>query len=217
MLVITGTQRSGTTAAASLFKEEGYDLGSDLWDEVGGLENETICAFYREYLGDPIFPFSNFPALDKRKPLDLSGPVSQHLLPEEEFSILDLPVVKFSMLCMNPAFVTIWSKFRPPSKGDRFLVMGRSKMSVISSKKASWRIFKQDSRLLQQTAGALRWNFRVSIGLLIDYGYPVSVMPFKSLMHNFCINDYLAQMGCDLRIKEETWKKVIDPGKVHFQ
>lgn len=203
MLVITGTQRSGTTAAASLFKEEGYDLGSDLWDEVGGLENETICAFYREYLGDPIFPFSNFPGLPKGH--------------ADHFALLDLPVVKFSMLCMNPAFVTIWSKFRPPSKGDRFLVMGRSKMSVISSKKASWDIFKQDSRLLQQTAGALRWNFRVSIGLLIGYGYPVSVMHFKDLMNHFCINDYLGQMGCGLRIKEETWEKVIDPAKVHFQ
>ena len=209
MLVITGTQRSGTTAAASLFKAEGYDLGSDLWDEVGGLENETICAFYREYLGDDRFPFTNFPALQG---IRLSGPLSFAL-----FEQVSLPVVKFSMLCMNPAFVTIWSKFRPPSKGDEFLVMNRSKMLVVKSKRASWDIFQQDSILLNQDAHTMSHNFATSVGLLTDYGYPVSVMPFEDLMNNFSITYYLAEMGCHLRIREKTWEKVIDPGKVHFQ
>ena len=203
MLVITGTQRSGTTAAASLFKEEGYDLGSDLWDEVGGLENETICAFYRMYLGDETFPFTNFPGLPQGH--------------ANHFANLSLPVVKFSMLCMNPAFVTIWSKFRPPSKGDRFLVMKRGTRAVTDSKAAHKEIFQQDSWLLNQDSWVLRENRAMSISYLKDFGYPISIMPFENLMYNFCINDYLKQMGCDLRIKRYTWEKVIDPGKVHYQ
>jgi len=187
-----------------LFKAEGYNLDSDLWDEVGGLENETICAFYREYLGDNTFPFTNFPGLPQGTDA-------------RDFTFLDLPVVKFSMLCMNPAFVTIWSKFRPPEFGDEFLVMNRNKDAVFESKRHSWEIFKQDSVLLHQNPETLRWNFATSLGLLKDYGYSVSVMPFEDLMENFCINDYLISMGCPLRICEETWEKVIDPRKVHFK
>ncbi|GAH38106.1 unnamed protein product, partial [marine sediment metagenome] len=165
MLCITGTQRSGTTAAASLFKAEGYDLGSDLWDEVGGLENETICAFYRDYLGDPVFPFSNFPNLPEGH--------------ANHFALLDLPVVKFSMLCMNPAFVTIWSKFRPPEKGDRFLIMKRGIRAVTESKDAHREIFSQDSWLLNQDSGTMRANRAMSIRYLQDLGYPISVMHFE--------------------------------------
>ena len=207
MLVITGTQRSGTSAAALLFQEEGYNLGSNLWDDVaqGGLENEVVCAFYREYLGDPTFPFDDF---------DLpTGPLENAI---SYFTYLNNHVIKFSYLCMNPAFVTIWSKFRPPSQGDRFLIMQRDFDDVIASKKAHYTRFEHDSRLLLQEPGTLKRNFYNSLGTLIDLGYPTVVMPFKDIMYSYCINTYLIHLGCNLRIKEETWEKVIDPGKVHF-
>ncbi len=218
MLIITGTQRSGTSAAALMFQAEGYDLGSNLWDDIaqGGLENEVVCAFYRYYLGDSAFPFDDFPGLDKVEPLDLSGPISPYLLPEDEFSILDRPVIKFSYLCMNPAFVTIWSKFRPPSMGDRFLIMKRNFDTVIASKRAHTDRFMHDSRLLTQEPETLKGNFMNSVVTLIDLGYPTVVMSFHDLMYTYSINDYLIKLGCNLRIKEETWKGVIDISKVHF-
>jgi len=204
MLIITGTQRSGTSAAALMFQEEGYDVGSDLWDDIaqGGLENEIACAFYRDYLGDPAFPFDDFPNLPR--------------VNQTAFANLNLPVIKFSYLCMNPAFVTIWSKFRPPSKGDRFLVMRRNFDTVVASKRAHYDRFLHDSRLLTQEPETLSGNYMGSIGLLVDLGYPVAFMTFNDLMYNYCINDYLAYIGCNLRIREETWKKVIDTSKIHF-
>ena len=62
MLVITGTQRSGTSLIARALEESGYDLGSTLWDEEvqGGLDNDLICGFYQQYLGDPTFPFDDY-------------------------------------------------------------------------------------------------------------------------------------------------------------
>jgi len=203
MLVVTGTQRSGTSAAALMFQEEGYNLGSNLWDDIaqGGLENEIICAFYREYLGDPTFPFDDFEL-----------PTGHANL----FAQLSRPVVKFSYLCMNPAFVTIWSKFRPPSKGDSFLVLKRNSRTVIASKQAHPQRFSHDSRLLTQEPATLRGNFLNSLRKMIDLGYPVAVIPFQDLMYHFCINDYLKHIGSNLRIKKSTWEKVIDTSKVHF-
>ena len=62
MLVVTGTQRSGTSVIAKALIESGYDIGSTWYDEIaqGGYENELVCGFYRDNLGDPSFPFDDF-------------------------------------------------------------------------------------------------------------------------------------------------------------
>lgn len=71
MLVITGTQRSGTSLVAQMFQKEGYDLGTEWWDDKaeGGLDNPLICAFYRDHLGDKTFPFDDMklPKLSTRE------------------------------------------------------------------------------------------------------------------------------------------------------
>ena len=62
MIVITGTQRSGTSLIAKALAESGYDLGGAPWDEGarGGFEHKVACTFYRKYLGDERFPYDDF-------------------------------------------------------------------------------------------------------------------------------------------------------------
>lgn len=210
MLVITGTQRSGTSLVAQLLLNEGYDLGSEWWDEEahGGYEHQGVCAFYREYLGDRDFPFD-----------DLELPLWQD---EEEVlkaAFMNLhkyhSAVKFSYLCMNPIFVFIWKKHRPRRLGDKFLVMRRDARHVLNSKNRLADRFKHDSILLSQSEEALRWNFHVSLGTLAT-SFPVIPMRFQDLIGKFCINEYLDAIGCELRISRENWKQTVDRSLVHF-
>ena len=208
MLVITGTQRSGTTAVAQLFQAEGYDLGSSVMDEVGGLENDVVSLFYRDYLGDPTFPFDDYPGLDE----------TRWHTSIFEFLNLGRPVIKFSFLCMNPAFIYIWNRYRPTEiYNDKFLVMYRRADKVVDSKARHPVRFSHDSQLLNQPAQVLKWNFGVSCSVMSRLEMPMTVMSMDDLINNFTINSYLEALDVDpeIRIKEETWLKVIDPGKVH--
>jgi len=205
MLVICGTQRSGTSMIAKCFIELGYDLGSGLWDEEaqGGYENETICAFYRNYLGDPRFPFDDFE-------------LPEFLNPTRNFEVLDLPVVKFSYLLMNPAFVTIWHKFRPHSE-DVFLVMNRNKEDVVRSKQRLVQRFMHDSWLLAQSPEELEENFRISLDYLSGW-YKTEVLDFpECLDHLEVVNRRLDALGLfELLISQDVWNSVVDKNKVHF-
>jgi len=204
MLVVTGTQRSGTSMIAKCFIEMGYDLGTSLWDEEvqGGYESEHICSFYRSYLGDPRFPFADFE-------------LSEYLNPDYIFSQLDLPVVKFSYLLMNPAFGTIWSKFRPDS-GDVFLVMNRNKEDVVSSKRRLMQRFAYDSRLLCQSPTTLEENFVMSLDYLMVF-YRAEVLNFPwCLDHLEAVNTKLSRLGWEVPIPSAVWNSVVDKNKVHF-
>jgi len=221
MLCITGTQRSGSSAVAKLFINAGYDVGSGLWDEEvsGGYENEIICAFYRYYLGDPTFPFDDFPGLDSYSREDLQKRFewlgckqSSHFDPGPRPL-----VVKFSYLCMNPAFVTIWHKFRPPEcQLDKFLVLERDPYAVVTSKYRYIERFNHDSFLLNQEPRYLGYNFRTSLRLLREqYEYPVSVLPLDELLDEFTLNEHLEKLGSSLRLTEENWKSTINRSKIH--
>lgn len=201
MLVITGTQRSGTSLIATALVESGYELGGIPWDEVGGHENEVICGFYNQYLGDPTFPFDtyNWPIVD-------SG----------QFAAVGYQVAKFSFLLMNPVFVTIWHKFRP--SGDTFLVMFRDKQHVIDSKIRCWNRFKHDSRLLQQAAGYLSWNYAASIRMLTRLGYGYEVLNFPKCVSDLGkINHALARLDPNVQINLTAWERVFDTSKIHFK
>lgn len=203
MLVVTGTQRSGTSVIAKALIESGYDLGSNWYDEEaqGGYENELICGFYREYLGDPSFPFDDFD-------LPLAGRYG--------FSNYNPQVIKFSYLLMNPAFVTIWHKFR--AQQDTFLVMSRHKEHVIKSKLRLPSRFKHDSPLLTQTPEALMWNFHTSLVLLDRLGYKGRLLPFPDCLHWRVsdINRRLTYLDPSVQIWPKVWKEVVDLDKVHF-
>lgn len=204
MLIITGTQRTGTSLVASLFKESGYDIGSDFWDEEvnGGLENLDICAFYRYVLGDENFPFDDL-RLEKKGS------------PTYRFRQLHLShrVVKFSYLMMNPAFVAIWNRYRAPKLEDRFLVLYRPAGSVCRSKMRHWERFSHDSMLLDQSEGALTWNVSVSQLMLVSLGHTAVYLSYKDLTDpvngltklNYC----LKSLG-STTIDQEVWDEVFD-------
>lgn len=201
MLVVTGTQRSGTSLIATALVESGYHLGGIPWDEVGGHENELICGFYNQYLGDPTFPFDTH---------DWPGVWAW------QFAALGYKVAKFSFLLMNPAFVSIWHKFRP--KGDTFLVMNRDKGQVWASKQRLQEQFKHDSLLLQQSDVELFGNFDMSVYLLrmLDYQYETLFFP-ECVSSLEKINDTLAKLDPSVQINPEVWERVFDPSKIHFK
>lgn len=202
MLVVTGTQRSGTSLIAKALEESGYDLGSTLWDEEvqGGFDNDLICGFYQQYLGDPTFPFDDYtwPAVEPG-----------------QFAAMGYKVVKFCYLLMSPVFVSIWHKFRP--EGDTFLVMSRSKEHVIASKRRKRKRFKHDSLLLQQSAVELFGNFDMSVFLLRMLGYQYETLYFPECTSDLVvINHALAMLDPKVQIKSEVWERIFDPSKIHF-
>jgi hypothetical protein len=203
MLVVTGTQRSGTSLIARALEESGYDLGSTLWDEEvqGGFDNDLICGFYQQYLGDPTFPFDDYdwPAV---KP--------------GQFAAMSYEVTKFCYLLMSPVFVSIWHKFRP--RGDTFLVMNRNPEHVVASKRRRWSRFQHDSLLLQQPDVELFGNFDMSVYLLrmLDYQYETLFFP-ECIYSLIRINKTLARLDPNVQIKSEVWARIVDPSKVHFK
>ena len=208
MLVITGTQRSGTSLIAKALIESGYDLGANWFDKEaqGGYDHEIICAFYRYYLGDPSFPFDD---------MDLSVP--EHRNCALPFVGLDLEVVKFCYLLMNPAFVSIWHKYRP--EGDTFLVMDRPKVQVLASKSRLPDRFRYDSRLLKQSADQLEANFGQSLYLLRQLSYKSWVLPFPACVTAGGLNDLnygLNYLDPNVQIASNVWERVLDETKIHF-
>lgn len=203
MLVITGTQRSGTSLIAMALEESGYDLGSTLWDEdvQGGFDNDLICGFYQQYLGDPTFPFD-----------DYDWPVVE----PGQFRAMGYEVIKFCYLLMNPAFVSMWHKFRP--EGDTFLVLNRDKGDVVRSKKRRGERFKHDSLLLKQSERELFGNFDMSIYALrmLDYRYEMLYFP-ECVSDLGKVNKALAKLEPNVQIKPEVWERVFDPSKIHFK
>lgn len=205
MLCITGTQRSGTSLIAMALEKSGNDLGSSLWDEeaLGGYENDTICSFYREYLGDPTFPFDDY---------ELYCPEDEIL--KRFFIGMNNRVVKFSYLLMNPVFGLIWHKYR--SEDDTFLVMNRVKEDVVASKKRVWHRFRHDSSLLQQVATELEFNYRKSLCFLEEH-YNVRVLQFPECVENLDgINAALGALDPEVQIRSTAWESVLDNNKIHF-
>ena len=203
MLLITGTQRSGTSLIAKARIESGYDLGSTWSDEEvqGGYDNEVISGFYRKYLGDPTFPFDDF---------DISE------VDPGQFAAMDYEVVKFCYLLMNPVFVMIWRKFRP--EGDTFLVMNRYKVCVVQSKNRTLERFKHDSLLLRQCVSGLLGNFYASVLLLGDLGYRYETLHFPECVSNLGkINVALARLDPNVQIDPGVWERIYDPSKIHFK
>lgn len=207
MLVITGTQRSGTSMIAACMMEMGYDLDGSDWDEQakGGYENVPVCNFYRNHLGDRRFPYDDFPW------------PTWTCHNEEEFIDLTRRVIKFSYLLMNPAFVTIWDSYRH-GRGDKFLVMNRSKWDVVNSKHRAKRRFEHDSPLLKQTVQGLIGNYEASLGLLDEFGYQYVELDFPKCVSNLSqVNLALGTLDRGLRIPQEVWNSVVKPEWVHFK
>lgn len=203
MIVITGTQRSGTSVTARLLSESGFDLQSNLWHEDidGGYEHEVICGFYREYLGDPTFPFDNYPWPHATA---------------EDFQSVDARVAKFSFLLMNPILVTIWRRFRGTS--DRLLILKRPTADVVRSKERVKDRFSHDSILLAQDPTVLRAHFDKSLCLVEKLGFEYATLPFPEFLEDRAtMNRALGRLDPTVQVDRRTWSDVVDPSKVHFR
>ena len=211
MLVITGTQRSGTSAVAKMFIEAGY-MEETFWDEeaLGGYESREVAGFYREYLGDMTFPFEDFPFL----------PNFVFKYEPDTLSDIKDSVIKFSYLLMNPAFVYIWHKFRPAKiYHDKFLIMDRVPEAVVESKARVPQRFQHDSILLKQTSEGLRNNFFLSARTLKLLGYQSKVFRFEDLFIPKGYEEFaktLNVLAPEFFILEETFKSVLKPNWRHF-
>lgn len=217
MLVITGTQRSGTTCMAKLATASGYNLHGMEPDEAGGYENLTACTFYRSYLGDATFPFDDFPV-----PAYYTDPqiVDRHDETTTRFKHMYYSVIKFSFLLMNPAFVHIWHNFRP--EGDKFLIMRRNFKHVCESKQRLWHRFQHDSHLLKQPPGMLECNVAESMAALYHYDYDTAILDFPRCIMDGDrswaeVNMVLSVLEPSLRFTKGAWDETIDLSKVHFQ
>ncbi len=213
MFIITGTQRSGTSLLAKALQMSGYNIGSTLWDEEiqGGLESDLICGFYRDYLGDPTFPFDDF---NVPKVSSFTFEQLGAGLPGQAWK-----VAKFSYLLMNPIFVMIWNKFRSVEKhNDTFLVLQRNLEDVISSKNRYKERFAHDSVLLMQSAKQLEDNYDESLNLIQAMGYNYIVIPFPEYLKWDCstLNKQLQCLDHHVQVTQAVWKKVVDPSLVHF-
>jgi len=202
MIVITGRQRSFTTLIAEALALSGYDVGSTYRDEVGGYDNDLVCAFYRTYLGDDSFPFSTYSS-----PL-LGKITSAH------FMQMEAQVIKFCYLLMNPHFVSIWHKWRADCD-DKFLVLRRDPKSVWLSKTRKWGNFQHDSAALQQIPTVMRYTYWTSLKLLRKW-YPVEVLRVPEQLNYQSVNAALARLDPDVQINSTIWWEVFDPTKIHF-
>ena len=172
MLLITGTQRSGTSLMADFVTRSGYTM-SGVIDEVGKYEDYDICAEYRRILRDPTFPF--MAALPDK-------PVSGRSL-----TWYDPPVAKFSFMMMNPDFVRIWYHQRGVGR-DKFLILVRSAESVHMSKintPERERIFNTDSSLLKLSPEEIKQNWYDSFLLLLQYKIPFRFLRFPDFLNNY--------------------------------
>lgn len=214
MLVITGTQRAGTSVLMKMLLEEGVyvpDVNNWWDDEVdGGMENKVICKFFSQYFCDLTFPYGSMEVPDT-----LAGLAWYDLL--DRFEDMDLEATKFSYLLMNPVFVNVWNKFRGHSK-DQFLICYRPPRGVCKSKQRHPDQFDSDSVLLQQTPEALQWNFQASVRQLEWYGYDYYFLGYPAFLHSRqWVNIGLGYLGFDRSISERTWKETVDLDRIHVQ
>jgi len=202
MIVITGTQRSGTSIMAKFVKECGYDLGTNFWDDRldGGLESPDVCNYYRDRLGDSSFPFTKYWELVDRKNMFSS--------------FLEIPweVVKFSYLMMIPDFVDWWFAVR--GNKDRFIIMWRSTEGIIKSKTSRSDIFlKEDWEGLNMSCEKLWENRDDSLRRMDELKMPYILVPFPVYKLDVEQLRWFTSLG---RLNETTWNKVYDKSKIHF-
>lgn len=213
MLVVTGTQRSGTSVLMKMLMDSGvYVPDVNLWwdDDVdGGMENKLICYFYRRYLSDITFPYGAMQLPDEFVKMSWYTVI-------DRFEEMNLEATKFSYLLMNPVFINIWQEYRGRNK-DQFLICYRPPRDVCKSKLRHPDQFDSDSVLLQQTPEALQWNFDASVRNLRWYGYDFYFLGYPAFLYSRqWVNMGLGYLGFNRSISEKTWKDIVDLDKIHI-
>lgn len=208
VVLITGTQRTGTSFLSNYCKQLGYDLGTQFWhSEInGGLESPDICMFYRKELDDKNFPFDDFTqSIEQRKYIHLSD-LDKHY-----------KVLKFSYLLMNPSFVDIWYKYR--GNVDKLVILVRNAEEIVLSKtKTSQRRarFTGDSNYLHLNAEQIKTNFYDSLCKLMDYKIRFTLLKFPNFLADYAsVFNALCNFGdLDFAYDVTQWSQLVDFKKV---
>jgi len=202
MIVICGTQRSGTSLIARFISECGYDLGTEFWDDRldGGFENPDVCNFFREFTQLPDFPFKGY--WNMIEPREVFVPLAS----------LNLQVVKFSYLLMAPSFPPAWYSAR--RNQDRFVIMWRPIKDIIKSKNSRPEIFRaEDSSFLTQSERQLFLNRKRSLMHMEKFGMDYKLFDFP------VVDDIVDQLQdyTGLSLSQKVWDNLFDKNKIHFK
>ncbi len=203
MIVITGTQRSGTSIMARFFKEAGYNLPINLtWDESisGGYENAGVDRFFREYIGDNDFSYSDIDNM-------VDGEINPTIYPKGQ-------VCKIAYLMQNPIFIYIWHKFR--GNQDKFIIMDRDKEFVYKTKLRRWDRFQYDSLLLQQSEVELDIMFKKSLKIMDKLKMEYVICPFPDMYLDWQTFSGHINKLTSISGKKEVFDRIIDPSKIHY-
>lgn len=209
MIIITGTQRSGTSTIAKFFHEIGYNFDSNLnFDSEitgGEFDNMSIDNFFSKYIGDPEFSFK-----DKRQ-------INNHNFQNEATMFPDCEICKLAYLLQNPIFIFIWHKFR--GKNDKFIIMNRDKAAVELSKNNNWHRFHNDSVLLNQGEQEMKINFRKSLEIMWKLGmnFVILDMPYVFQKNSYVsFQHQMKKLGVNLNNEDHQniWYSLIDRKKI---
>jgi len=214
LAVITGAQRSGTSFLASFFVKCGFDLGTKFWhDEVdGGYENPDVCAYYREALEIPDFPFSNY--WDMIEPRERFEPL-ESLGSEKD------RIIKFSYLLMHPSILRIWLEERG-DREDKFIILWRDTKDIVASKELRHPHFETDCDLLKQSPGQIELSRLFCYGMLsasfkrhtvlLSPRFIIEPENSVDMLQNLLAPEFMLP---DDAIK--IWYDMVDPSKIHFK
>jgi len=157
MLIVTGTQRSGTTFLSECFINGGFDLGSTLYDAdiSGGYESEFFLKWSSKYIKNFPFKDANYDTKSKLKSVN-----------------------KISFLMCLPSLLSIF--IEENKINAKWLVLKRNFNDVYDSKRSKKR-FLLDHILLNQNPQELEMNFQKSIELLNYYEQKFIIIPFDTL------------------------------------
>ena len=203
MIVITGTQRSGTSLMARFIKECGYNLGTDWWDDRidGGLESPDICNFYRDVVGSDQFPFTKF--------WEFNPQTTFHSFKHMDSAV---EIAKFSYLLMVPGFVHQW--FASRGNEDKFIVMYRDTKAVVKSKESRPEFGIEDWHELNQTEEQMSLYRDISLRTMKYYGMEYVLVPFPMVNPKSDIDVIEEFTGLELSMK--VWNNIFDKSKIHF-
>jgi hypothetical protein len=204
MLLITGTQRTGSTLLASFLQRCGYEFTGDN-DSVGAHDDANISMEYRRILNDPTFPWSNYPSERASFPLP-------------RLRYLDYEMAKWPFLMMDPKLMEIWIQER--GGRDKLLILVRGMEHVVLSKKntsARVRQFSTDSDRLKLSAERLKQNWFDCFMLVLSQRIEHRILKFPEFTRDFeSVFDAVSEWG-GLPLPPDCvdiWNEVFDEQKI---
>jgi len=223
MLLICGSQRSGTTILTRFLHELGHDVGSHIsYDNTiqGGYESPHIIHFMSSQLQNQqsylfnknsTFPYQNYwDHIDMRQADLLTIP---ELLDQVE-------VQKASFLLMQPLFLHWYLTQENAIEKTTFVIPYRAPTNVCASKKKHSQ-FSKDHPALNLTAQTLAINMALSVQMLImNYcNYIILPYPLFLLEAEIAYHALSPVIMTNTTKSEffEVWNTIIDKTKISLE